>query len=420
MKRLGLQRDQRDIVRSALLLWLATRVAFVAVTYFAVLLQAPPPAVPSAGVTPGFLLGAWNRLDVQWYIAIAQHGYWAVQPTAFFPLYPILLRAAAFLFFGHYLLAGMVVSNLGVLAACVGLGLLAAHDGKPEDAARAIRIELAYPLAFFALAAYADSLLLAFITFALYAARTGKWRWAAALALLAGLTRPTTLALLLPLLWEYGRQHGWWQQSRWQKAWQTWRQWVSAWWASVRTVGVRWTPLRADVGAALEPVMVAGAVPVALAIYAAFCWLRFGDPLAFAHAQQYWGRVTVAPWTAIGLAASALTAHPLLSNDTARTLVDLAPAVLFLVLTLAAVRRMPVAYTLYMLGTLYFALGTPRPSFTFPFAATGRYLLPAIPMFLLLARWSDRRPWLDFLLVGGGFALQAIFTAIFITRGAIL
>lgn len=166
--------------------------------------------------------------------------------------------------------------------------------------------------------------------------------------------------------------------------------------------------------------MVAGAVPAALAVYAAFCWLHFGDPLAFAHAQQYWGRVTVPPWMALGLAASALTAHPLLSNDTARTLVDLAPAALFLALTLAAARRMPVAYTLYMLGELAIALGTPRPSFTFPFAATGRYLLPSIPLFLLLARWSDRRPWLDVLLVGGGFALQAILTSIFLTRGAIL
>ena len=397
MKRLGWQ---RDIVTSALLLWLATRVVFAVLTYFAVLLPpGPPPAPPATGVAPDLLFGSWNRLDVQWYIAIAQRGYWAVQPTAFFPLYPILLRVAAFLCFGHYLLAGMIVSNLGALAACIGLGLLAAADGKPEDAVRAIRFELAYPLAFFTVAAYADSLLLAFITFAFFFARTGRWRWAAAMAFLAGLTRPTALTLVLPLLWEYGRQHEWWHRSP-----------PRAWLAR----------LRSGIPAALEPVIVVGAVPVALAAYAAYCWLRFGDPLAFAHAQRYWGRVTVAPWTALGLAAHALTAHPLLSNDTARTLVDLAPAALFLTLTLIAARRMPAAYTLYMLGVLYVALGTPRPSFTFPFAATGRYLLPAIPMFLLLARWSGRRPWLDLLLVGGGFALQALLTAIFVTRGAIL
>lgn len=403
MKRLGLR---RDIMASALLFWLATRLVFAVLTYFAVLLPQGSSLRPSAaGVTPGLLLGSWNRLDAQWYIAIAQRGYWAVQATAFFPLYPILLRAAAFLFFGHYLFAGMVVGNLGALAACIGLGLLAAYDGKPEDAGRAIRIELAYPLAFFTIAAYADSLLLACITFALYFARTGRWRWAAAMAFLGGLTRPTALTLLLPLLWEYGRQH------EWRQGWRGWpRAGTRAWLAR----------LRSRASATLEPVLVVGAVPAALAAYAAYCWLRFGDPLAFAHAQHYWGRVTVAPWAALGLAAHALTARPLLSYDTARTLVDLAPAVLFLALTIIAARRMPVAYLLYMLGELYIALGTPRPSFAFPFAAAGRYLLPSIPMFLLLARWSERRPWLDLLLVGGGFALQAILTAIFVTHGVIL
>jgi hypothetical protein len=389
----------KRVVAQAFSIWLATRIAFAIFTYFAVLLQVPPVAAPSVGVSPSLLLGSWNRLDVEWYIAIAQHGYWGVQPTAFFPLYPLVLRAAAVLFFGHYLFAGMVVSNLGALVAFIGLGLLAAHEGKPEDVARAIRFEAAYPLAFFTVAAYADSWLIAFITLALYFARTGGWRWAAAFAFLAGLTRPTALTLLLPLLWEYGRQHGWWH-----------RPLLHTWSRRFR--------LRVRPG--LELVMVVGAVPAALATYAAFCWLRFGDPLAFAHAQRYWGRVTVPPWTALGLAARDLGAHPLLSNAGARTLVDLAPALLLLVLTLVAARRVPVAFTLYMLGVLYFAFGTPRPTFTFPFAATGRYLLPSIPIFLLLAHWSGRRRWLDLLLVSGGFMLQAVLTAIFITHGAIL
>ena len=55
-----------------------------------------------------------------------------------------------------------------------------------------------------------------------------------------------------------------------------------------------------------------------------------------------------------------------------------------------------------------------------PLAAAGRYLLPAMPLFLLLGRWVRRWPTLDTLLIGGGFALQAIFTAYFLTGGYVI
>jgi hypothetical protein len=41
-------------------------------------------------------------------------------------------------------------------------------------------------------------------------------------------------------------------------------------------------------------------------------------------------------------------------------------------------------------------------------------------MFLLLGRWIRARPALDTLIVGGGFALQAIFTAYFLTGGYLI
>jgi hypothetical protein len=52
--------------------------------------------------------------------------------------------------------------------------------------------------------------------------------------------------------------------------------------------------------------------------------------------------------------------------------------------------------------------------------SAGRFLLVAAPAFLLLGRWSARRPWLDLLLVSGGFLLQAVLLTFFLSGGWLL
>jgi hypothetical protein len=52
-----------------------------------------------------------------------------------------------------------------------------------------------------------------------------------------------------------------------------------------------------------------------------------------------------------------------------------------------------------------------------PFNGEGRYVMAAVPLFLLLGRWMVRRPWLEMLVVGGGFMLQALFLGFFLRGG---
>lgn len=102
----------------------------------------------------------------------------------------------------------------------------------------------------------------------------------------------------------------------------------------------------------------------------------------------------------------------------ARTLVDLGPLLICIALTVVLIwRRWPLIYILYMLGVLYTAVSNPMIHNQYPLAAAGRYLLPSIPIFLLLARWTRTRPALQTALVGGGFALQALFIAYFLNAG---
>ncbi len=390
----------RPIVWQAAAMWLATRVAFVIFTYFALVLNPDRGGSPLRAVPAATLLQSWLRWDAHWYLSIAISGYYNPQPTAFFPLYPALIHAATWLVGQQNALpAAMVVANIGTLGAFIAIALLAAGESHAPDAAwRAIRVFAAYPLAFFLVAPYTEGIFVAFAAATLFSARRRAWRWAAVFAFFAALTRPTGLALILPLLYEYGRQRDWWRLEIWRAG--RWRRQLS---------------LSTLAGVAV----VVGAVPAAIAAYSIYCWFRFHDVLMWYHAQyDFWGHRRIPIWDTIWLATqTALT--PGLTDVQARTLVNLIPVLAFAVITLVAIRRSPLMLTLYTLGVLYLSLASPVVTNGGYVTSDGRYMLAAVPVFLLLAQWTERRPWLDLLLISGGFLVQAMLALVFLHNGFI-
>jgi hypothetical protein len=394
-------------------LWAASRVALALFTYATLLLR--PGGLGQATSFPA-LASAWLQWDAKWYVRIAQDGYFSEQSTAFFPLYHLLIHAAGALFGGHYLAAALLLSNLGTLGAFIGLALLAAHEfGSARTSSYAVIVLVAYPLAFFLAAPYTEGPFIALAAFTLYFARTGRFRAAATCAFFAALLRLTGLILLAPLVWEYGSQRGWW--ANWRSA-ETWRARLRSIF-SPREWTWRWN------GGVFNAALVVGAVPAALALYMLFLGVRFGDPLLFLHAEQrYWNHT--APGAPIAPAPAPPSeivppATPLAfltpSYEQARSLVDLAPLALFLVLTIVLARRQPVMYTLYMAGLLALILASPRPDRLGYFVSAGRYLCAALPVFFWLGRWSETRPWLFMLLTSAGFLLQATLASVFLSGG---
>lgn len=383
----------RAIAAGAVRMWLATRAVYALITYFSLLVVSSR-AAPGTAAPRGHYQG-WQQYDATWYLAISATGYDDRIRAAFFPLYPALVSGATWLFGeANRLLVAMAVSNLAALAAFFGLGLLAANEDGPDSACATIKMVAAYPLGLFTVAAYADSLFLACAVFCLLCARRGRWRGAALCASLAALTRPTAIILALPLAWEYGSQHNWWRD---------------------RHVALPSPREAVELAAALL------AVPFGVGLYATFLWWRFGDPLAFVHVQsQMWHRDPIPVWRAVGAEVRSMFAAPFWSPFEARIWVDALPVACIAALTLANLRRLTPSFALFMLGVLWVALATPTLDNGIPLAAAGRYLLPSIPIFLLLGRWSRSRPALDALLVGGGFALQALFTAYFLTGGYLI
>ena len=121
----------------------------------------------------GWAIDVWGRWDSGWFLHIAQHGY--VDPshsTAFFPLYPLLIRGLGFFLLGHYLLAGVLISLLTSAAAFVVLWWLAGELVGEESARRSLLYLALFPTTLFLLAVYSESLYLLLSSAAfLYAVR---------------------------------------------------------------------------------------------------------------------------------------------------------------------------------------------------------------------------------------------------------
>ena len=295
--------------------------------------------------------------------------------------------------------SAMVIANLGTLGAFIAVALLAAHELGTRLAFPTLRLLIAYPLAFFLFAPYTEGMFIGLVAGSLYCARRGSWRWAALWALLAALTRPTGLALLLPLAWEYGRQHEWWR--------------------ILRARDGRWRTLLAP-RALGETALVLGAVPVGIGAYALYLWRLFGTPVMFLNAEKdFWGHTRMPPWQSYWLALTHFIQTPGWTDKQAMLLITLVPVTALGVLTLVAARRTPVAFTLYSLGVLYLCLASPIAVAPDILSSDGRYVLTAVPLFLLLAQWSERRPWLETLLVSGGLLVQGILALVYLRNGLV-
>ncbi|MGW5738190.1 MULTISPECIES: glycosyltransferase family 39 protein [Streptomyces] len=148
----------------------------------------------------------WHLLaeswDCDWYLKIADQGYAHTLGTqvdannlAFFPLHSLLIRAGSLVVPEPRGAVGLAVSvGCSFLAAwgifAVGERLYGRRTGVLLAA-----LWGSLPVALVQWMGYTESLFTALAAWSLYAVLTGRWIWAGALAALAGLTRPTGVAL---------------------------------------------------------------------------------------------------------------------------------------------------------------------------------------------------------------------------------
>src|SRR6266536_3034671 len=143
----------------------------------------------------GYGTDIWARWDSVFFVRIAEHGYDHTS-AAFYPLYPTLVAGLGRVFFGHYVLAGIVVSLATALGSFVLLYRVAEERLGAEGARRTVLYLAIFPMALFLQAVYSESLYLLLVLAAFALAERNRFAGAGLVAGLAILTRAAGLALL--------------------------------------------------------------------------------------------------------------------------------------------------------------------------------------------------------------------------------
>jgi Mannosyltransferase (PIG-V) len=300
--------------------------------------------VPSLSGPLGRAFGSLAHWDAVWYLSIAQSGYAGRSTlTAFFPLYPVAIRAAAFdtRSSAALLVAAYLVSAVAFVVALTLLHRLVELELGSRCAGLTLWLVALWPASFFFSAPYSESLFLALSVGVFYAARTDRVPLAAVLCALATATRPTGVLLLLPLGW-------------------------MAW----RAGKLRWL--------AVAPL---GAIVFSSAL--ALAGLR---PFGWFEVERSWGHVFKGPVVGAWDAAVAgvrgawqlFGTAPVDRVVAAENALYLVLLVLAVVATVGVFRRLPLAYGLYTLASLVAAVSAPvdwQPLMSF-----GRLLAVVFPI----------------------------------------
>jgi hypothetical protein len=338
-----------------------------------------PIARPYFGVEPvvhglsGMLLGVWQRHDTIYYLRIAAGGYSSPDLTAYFPLFPLLVRLVGILVGGNYLLASLIVSNAAALLA-IAVCYRLFSDELGEDAARRATTYLVFfPTAFFLLVAYTESLALLLSVFAFWSARRGRWGVAATAALVCPLVRVQGVAIALALL-------------------------VEVWLQAKRSI---------------RPSLLSGlavAAPV-LGFAAYWAWRAYeGFPPLTEVVWSYWRRVPALPWSGILLTIQRVfnrVAFPI-------EYLDLGLVLAFVVLGVLVLRRLPLSFAVHYWGVL--VLNLSQILVLEPLVGQARYGLLLFPAFMVLGQLA-RKPLVNRLILYPSVALWLFLAGAFAMWG---
>jgi hypothetical protein len=353
-------------------LFASSRLLLVALIVFSrqIIERGPHVVVSTQNEHGGTLLDVLTQWDGNWYRLIAERGYAPPMPgvaAAFFPVYPLLVRAAAFIV-RDVQVACLLVSNGCLIASALLLLRLLRLDYDEVVSRRVVIFLMFNPVSFFLSAAYTESTFLLLSVGALLAARQSKWGLAGLCGGFLSATRAPGLLIGVPLLAEHILQ--------WRARGDNWR------------------------GFFRPQLLWLAVIPAGLGLWMLCCYFQRGDFLMPMHALDAgWKKNLTLPWTTFLWPRNFAPSHILLYQTMTGSAAILIAAGFFL--------RLRATYLVYAVLSLIFYLswgsldGLPR------------YLSILFPIHIVLALLSCRWKWLYEPLLAFSIGLLALCTVLF-------
>ncbi|MEZ5169416.1 MAG: hypothetical protein R3A49_01545 [Acidimicrobiia bacterium] len=308
----------------------------------------------SSGPDPVQLRDGLLGWDADWYKGIAGDGYGGVGEVGlrFWPLFPLLGRGLSWVLAGNVALALLIIANVSAAVFMVLLRRLVLREtGDEALAMRAVWLSAIWPMAFVLVMGYAEALFLALAVGFFLCIRSRRWLPALALGILAGLTRPFAIFLVIPAAVEVWRV---WKESK----------------ARERLLGAL-AVLSSGIG---------------IGVYLLWVQIAFSDmflPLTLQSDPTRQGSARDPVSSLLDSAGQLVERDPVIDGLHALW------GVFLIALLVIMFRRLPLSYGLYSAATLLLALSTSNLD------SLERYAMGAFPFFIATAmvtreQWAER------------------------------
>lgn len=350
----------------SLVLWSIQLIAAIAVVYLSTHYFTHNPGVEKIV----WWYQGFGRWDGEWYQSIAKNGYFSLQSTAFFPIYPLLIRAFHNVSGCSWLLSGWLISNLSFLFALIFLYKLVDNAYDTAMARKTLLFLVVFPSAMFFNVAYTEAITLLTTVLFFYFLSKDQWFSAMLAGFVATGVHDLGIVLAVPALMYLLKNRSQYP--------------TKVFWLRLLSIGI---------------------IGLSLVFYMVFLYLNFGTFLGFVKAQSYWQRIPVIPvFNVFVNLAKLIFKHGCLY--TFMKLINAFATLLFVYLGFAMFTKkksiLPANLRWFFVLTLLLSItsgagGSLATWFDFIKSASldsyARFMVVLFPGFIMLAHLIDKRKW---------------------------